>query len=328
MFSFEYPINFSLLILVPITYFYSLKKNPFIRLNHSIFGSINFLKTNIIIKIINFIIKLFFLLSLISLIIASTRPMIINKKEINLNDGMNIMIVVDLSPTMAALDSNNKTHLELAKETIKYFISKRKNDSIGLLGFAKETFLYSALTQDYHYLSDRLSDLNILDLGDGSALGLGLASALYHMKDFENEKVILLLTDGINNLEKVPYKEAIYLANELNIKIYTIAIISNKEVLKIKFKKNDKEYIGNLNNFYNENILKEIAQRTKGKYFKAYEKNILENIFSFIDSKETSKRYIKIETDKLYIYDFFIDLSIIFFFIAFFLKEIILKSIL
>ena len=333
MFNFENPINlFFILFSLPIIFFY-FKKNNFIRLNFSVYSGVEFSKKNNLVTFLNFFYKLLNILCLLCLILALSKPFITKREEIDLTDGFNIMIVLDISPTMLALDYsdndhtiNNLSRLEAAKNILVSFVKKRKNDNIGITAFASDAFLYSPLSKDYNFLISKIKALKVFSLGDGSAIGFGISTALYHLQKQKNKKIIILVTDGINNNNEISYKSSIDLALNMNVKIYTIGLGRDKKESVINIKRNGKYYSGKVRNSYNEKILKEIAAKTGGEYFNAYNNNILENIFNFLDSKEASKRYVKINSLKDYKYDILLNIAIILAIIAFIIKEIILKT--
>src|SRR5690606_33369855 len=167
----------------------------------------------------------FFLLSLLMIIIALARPQRSNEKVEQYTEGIDIMLVMDISESMDLQDFE-PNRLEAAKETAIQFINGRFGDRIGMVIFAGEAYSLSPLTTDYELLTDLIADINF-DMMDakGTAIGSSVAAATNRMRESESKsKVIVLLSDGDNNAGNVDPLFAAELASAMDIKIYTIAV--------------------------------------------------------------------------------------------------------
>jgi len=231
------------------------------------------------------------LLVLTLLILAMARPRLTLKQQSINAEGIDIMLVMDVSTSMLAKDFK-PNRLEAAKAVAMDFISHRKYDRIGLVIFAAEAFTFAPLTTDHELLKNFISQIRAGILKDGTAIGNGLAAAINRLKDSKaKSKVIILLTDGVNNAGYISPETAVEMAKKFNIKIYTIGIGSNQQAsmggfASIFFGGNEAEL--------DEQLLKAIAARTGGRYFRAKNKQELAKIYDYIDQLEKTKIEVKV----------------------------------
>ncbi|MCB0235519.1 MAG: VWA domain-containing protein, partial [Anaerolineae bacterium] len=166
------------------------------------------------------------LLAIAMLVIALARPQIVQGKETIKGEGVDIALALDISGSMASLDFQPANRLEAAKEVIGSFVEKRAYDKIGLVVFASEAFNQTPLTLDRNALERSLGQVELApDLGidDGTAIGLGVANAANMLSQSDaKSKVVILLTDGVNNAGEIDPVTAAEAAKTLGIKIYTI----------------------------------------------------------------------------------------------------------
>jgi Ca-activated chloride channel family protein len=164
-------------------------------------------------------------LVLISLLVALARPRIVHEEERIIGHGIDIMISLDVSGSMRAVDFQPVNRLEAAKKVARYFVEKRKNDRIGMVVFAGKAFTRCPLTLDYNILMNTIDNIDFPQHFDGTAIGMGLATAVARLKDSDAEsKVIILVTDGMNNTGEIDPLTAAQLAATYGIKVYPIAI--------------------------------------------------------------------------------------------------------
>ncbi len=164
-------------------------------------------------------------LVLISLLVALARPRIVHEEERIIGHGIDIMISLDVSGSMRAVDFQPVNRLEAAKKVARYFVEKRKNDRIGMVVFAGKAFTRCPLTLDYNILMNTIDNIDFPQHFDGTAIGMGLATAIARLKDSDAEsKVIILVTDGMNNTGEIDPFTAAQLAATYGIKVYPIAI--------------------------------------------------------------------------------------------------------
>ena len=167
-------------------------------------------------------------LTLLFLILAIARPRLSDRKELIRGQGIDIIISLDVSGSMQAIDFKPKNRLEAAKSVALDFIEGRKNDRIGVVIFAPHAFTVCPLTTDYNLLRHIVSNIEIPAESAGTAIGMGIATAVARLKDSEAEtKIILLITDGLNNTGEIDPITAAHLAATYGIKIYPIGIGSD-----------------------------------------------------------------------------------------------------
>ncbi len=229
----------------------------------------------------------FFILSLLMVIIALARPQRSNEKVEQYTEGIDIMIVMDISESMDLQDFQ-PNRLEAAKETAIEFINGRFGDRIGMVIFAGEAFSLSPLTTDYELLTELIREITF-DMMDvkGTAIGSALAAATNRMRESEAaSKVIVLLSDGDNNAGNVDPVFAAELAAAMDIKIYTIAV--GKDGL-VPY---GTDFFGRpqmIESYLNEGTLRQIAEIGSAEFFRASDDQALTNIFTQIDQLEKAE---------------------------------------
>jgi Ca-activated chloride channel family protein len=234
-----------------------------------------------------------FWLGFVSLILALAGPVIVTKRRDYLTRGIDLIIALDESPSMSARDTGEGNRFEAAKEVIESFIDERENDALGLVSFAAEAALRVPATLDYEAVRAALGGLRIMELGDGTAIGMGIAVSAVHLKESGGqEKVIVLLTDGDNNAGEISPLEAAQVAAQLGIRVYTIGLGREGEAtLDFIDPNTGKQYRGVYKGKFNEPLLQEMAHLTGGRYFHAGGKGTLSAVFQEIDALErTDKR--------------------------------------
>ncbi len=162
---------------------------------------------------------------IVLLIVSLARPRLAHKEEEITGKGIDIMIAIDVSGSMKAVDFKPTNRLEAAKKVANSFIENRKNDRIGLVIFAENAFTQCPLTLDYNILMQTMENIKIDDSANGTAIGMGLATAVARLKDSEaKSKVVILITDGRNNAGEIGPEQAANLASTFGIKVYTIGV--------------------------------------------------------------------------------------------------------
>jgi len=222
------------------------------------------------------------------IIIALARPQLINStKDVN-TEGIDIVIALDVSSSMEAEDFK-PNRLEAAKEKAKEFIDYRINDRIGLVIFSAESFTQCPITSDHTILKSFFSDIKTKMLEDGTAIGMGLSTSISRLKDSDaKSKVIILLTDGMNNTGKISPLTATDLAKGYGIRVYTVGVgTTGKAPYKIDTPFG-KQYMY-VDVEIDEELLREIAKETGGQYFRATNNKGLEEIYKSIDQLEKTK---------------------------------------
>ncbi len=223
-------------------------------------------------------------------ILALARPQSMLSRRETKVEGIDIVLTMDVSGSMLAEDFK-PNRLEAAKKVAANFIEGRTTDRMGLVVFAGEAYTQVPLTIDHRILLNQLAKLKLGNLKDGTALGDGLATAINRVKDSEaKSKVIILLTDGVNNQGSVDPQSAAEIAKLYDIRLYTIGVGSlGKAPYPFKDAFGHTRY-QNIDVEIDEPMLRSMAASTEGgEYFRATNKSALERIFQQIDDMEKSK---------------------------------------
>lgn len=233
-------------------------------------------------------------LALIALIFALARPQEGKTITRTQASGVDIMLVIDVSRSMLAEDftigGQRANRLEAVKQVTETFIRERPNDRIGIVAFAGRPYLVSPLTLDHDWLRQNLERTRIGLVEDGTAIGSALASASNRLKDKESKsKLVVLLTDGDNNMGRVSPATAAEAAQALGIKVYTIGSGSRGNAPYPVGDAFGRTVYRQIPVEFDEEILKQIAATTGGSYFRATDTQSLQGIFDEIDELEKSE---------------------------------------
>lgn len=231
-------------------------------------------------------------LAIVFLVVALARPQSSNSWQTYTSEGIDIVLALDISGSMLARDFT-PDRLEAAKEVATKFILERPEDKIGLVIFAGESFTQCPLTTDQAVLVNLLREVKSGMIEDGTAIGLGLANAVNRLKDSPaKSKVVILLTDGVNNRGAIAPATAAELAKTYGIRVYTIGVGTYGEApypVQTPFG----VQLQNAPVEIDEEVLQQIATLTGGKYFRATDNDKLTQIYSEIDQLEKSKIEVK-----------------------------------
>lgn len=238
------------------------------------------------------------LLTLALLIFGFARPQLGNTTTEIEASGIDILLAVDVSGSMEALDFSLEgkaaNRLDVVKSVMQTFIDERPNDRIGLLAFAGRPYMVSPLTLDHDWLLKRLGSLEVGMVEDGTAIGSAIGSGLNRLRDRDaKSRILILLTDGMNNAGTVPPLVAAEAAETFGIKVYTIGAgtrgeapmpvtdsFGRKRLLRVKVDIDDV-------------TLSKVAEMTGGQYFRATDTASLEKVYAEINAMETTTRNIK-----------------------------------
>ena len=238
------------------------------------------------------ILKYLRLISLLLIIIALARPQVIDTStRVKTNSGIDIIIAIDVSASMLAKDLK-PNRLDALKNVADEFIKNRVSDRIGLVEYAGESYTKTPLTTDKSIILRSLKEIkynNIIE--GGTAIGMGLATSVNRIKDSKaKSKVIILLTDGVNNAGFIDPVTAAELAKEFEIKIYSIGLGTNGLALSpVGIDSRGKFNYANVQVEIDEKLLTQISEMTGGKYFRATDNNRLKEIYSDIDMLEKTE---------------------------------------
>jgi len=270
--NFNHPEAFFLLLTIPlflVLRFFKIFEQPSFSLTIADWKGRHFEWKNKVTSFMKFVSKFLFYVSYILLIIVLADPVGIHSQKEYTSRGAEIVFVVDESPSMAALDIASDTRLAAAKKAINYLVAANLGTSYGLVACGLEAALLVPPTMDQHSFSEQLDRLSIGELGDGSAIGTGLATAVYHLISSKSpSKIIVLLTDGENNAGSIHPLTAANLAYENNIRVFVAGIGTNGTVaVKYSDPKTGKVYSGYLESNFDDTSLRAIASGANGEYF-------------------------------------------------------------
>jgi len=229
--------------------------------------------------------------SIILFLVALSGPRLVLQETAYNTEGIDIILAIDTSGTMAAEDfmikNKRVNRLSIVKEVVAEFIERRENDNIGLIAFAGLAYTVAPLTTDYDWIIENLGRVELGIIEDGTAVGSAIASSVARLKMSKaKSKVIILLTDGVNNSGEIDPISAASIAKNFKIKIYTIGAGTKGSVpypaVDILGRKVYRKALVDLD----EKSLKEIASMTGGKYFRATDTDSLRQIYEDIDDME------------------------------------------
>ena len=240
------------------------------------------------------------LLTLALLIVAVARPQASREREVVRGKGVDIILALDMSGSMAALDFAPDDRLGAAKNVIESFIAKRHYDRIGLVVFAREAFSQCPPTFDYDALRQLLAQVDLapeMGLEDGTAIGMGLAQAVAMLQESEAaSKLVILLTDGVNNAGQIDPITAAQAAEALDIRVYTVGM--GKPGM-VPFPVNDSLFgkrMRTIPSEIDEETLQRIADTTGALFFRATDTDGLQRTYDEIDRMEKSKVEVEVFT--------------------------------
>jgi Ca-activated chloride channel homolog len=261
-------------------------------------------------------------------IIALARPQAGQTEEEIITEGIDIMLTLDISGSMKAEDFKPQNRLGAAKEVMEKFIKSRSNDRIGLVVFSRHSLTQCPLTLDYGVLLDLLEKIDMGMIEDGTAIGTAIANSVNRLRDSTvKSKVMILLTDGVNNAGKIDPLTAAKAAEALGIKIYTIgAGKPGGAMYPVEDPIFGKRYV-RMNTEIDEVLLKKIADGTGGMYFRAEDEEGLEDIYKTIGKLEKTKIETKEYANYTELSGFFILPGILIFLLGTVLSETVFRKI-
>ncbi len=324
---FANPVYFwLLLLLIPMTgwYIWKLRKS---QASLQVSASQGFDKAPVSYKVyLRHLPFVFRILCLILLIITLARPQSTDNWQNSTTEGIDIVMAIDISTSMLAEDLK-PNRLEAAKDVATSFIAGRHNDNIGLVLFARESFMLCPLTIDHAVLLNLLKDVQAGMIEDGTAIGHGLANAVSRLKDSQaRSKVVILLTDGSNNSGEIAPVTAAELARTYGIRVYTVAV-GTKGTAPYPFQVAGRIIYQNVPVEIDEETLTQIAQITGGKYFRATNNKTLKSIYEEIDQMEKTKINVQEYSKKQEEYLPFAIFALLFLFLELLLRHTLLRNI-
>jgi len=243
------------------------------------------------------------IIALSSLIIALARPRTVDiSNQTKTTKGIDIVMAIDLSSSMLAKDLR-PNRMEALKQVASNFVDARPNDRIGVVVYAAEAYTKTPVTSDKAIVKEAIRDIKYDKvLQDGTGIGMGLTTAVNRLKESKaKSKIIILLTDGVNNAGFIEPETASEIAKEYGIKVYTIGLGSNGMAeFPYAYAPNGRDFLYKMMPVeIDQELMKTIARNTGGKYFRAYSNSKLESVYNEINKLETTE----IEELKFYDYD-------------------------
>jgi Ca-activated chloride channel family protein len=244
-------------------------------------------------------------LTLALFILGLARPQFVESETAVKASGIDIVVAIDLSGSMEAEDFELKgqrvNRLVIAKDVLKKFVEKRPGDRIGLVAFAGKAYVAAPLTLDHDFLQMNIDRLELHTIEDGTAIGSGLSAAINRLRELKSKsKIVVLMTDGVNNAGKVPPLTAAEAAQALAIKVYTIGV-GTRGLAPVPRGVNvfGQKVYGQAEVDIDEKTLTAVAQKTGGEYFRADNTDTLRKIYERIDTLEKTevetKKYVHIK---------------------------------
>ncbi len=287
--SFAYPYYFALLLLIPVMIWWQVrqkrKDNPAMRLT-TVSG---LAKVNPSWKV-RFRPLLFALriLTLVALTVALARPQSSNVTESVDSEGIDIVMSIDVSGSMLAEDLK-PNRIEAAKKVAMNFINQRPTDRIGLVIFSGESFSQCPITIDHNVLKEQLSQIKSGMLVDGTAIGMGLATGVDRLRNATGKsKVLILLTDGVNNTGLIDPSTALEIAKAYKVRVYTIGVGTEGQAMyPVQTPFGTQKQMMPVQ--IDEQLLKKIATETGGRYYRATSNKSLSAVYREIDQLEKTK---------------------------------------
>ncbi len=237
-----------------------------------------------------FVLTLLRIFAITAFVLAFARPQAGTENREVSAEGVDIMLALDVSGSMKAEDFKPYNRLYVAKEEIKKFVQKRISDRIGLVIFSQSSFTQCPLTLDYGVLLNFLEQVKFGMIQDGTAIGMALANSINRLRETPSKsKIIVLLTDGVNNAGQIDPLTAATIANTMGVKIYAIGVGKpGNAMYPVDDPIFGKRYVY-LPNEIDEETLQQIADKTGGKYFRARSEKELEQIYTEIDNLEKTE---------------------------------------
>ena len=288
---FANPEFFWLLLLLPLMllwYWYWNKKS---QANVTFSSTIAFKKTKSWSDALYHLLFVLRMIAIALIVVALARPQTHSENaKTKITDGIDIVMAIDVSASMLSQDLK-PNRFEALKKVASQFVKDRSNDRIGLVIYAGESYTKTPVTTDKSIILNALSEITYGQIEDGTAIGMGLATAVNRLKESKaKSRVIILLTDGVNNTGFIDPQTAAELAAEYGIKVYTVGIGTNGMALSPYALNADGSIIYRMQQVdIDEPLMKKIAQVTKGRYFRATNNQKLQQIYDEINQMETTK---------------------------------------
>lgn len=262
------------------------------------------------------------------IVLAFADPVVSEQERVYTTRGADIVFVIDTSPSMAARDIGGGLRIDAAKQAALNLVQKKPGASYGLVAMGNEAAIVVPPTSDLEYFENRLASLTLGEMGEGTAIGTGLSSAIYHLSTSKApRKSIVLITDGENNAGEIHPDTAAKLAVENKITLYTVGIGTRGSVpLDYKDPYTGKEYTGYLDSSFDSAPLEKIALSSGGHYYSVENLPALSTALAAITRRESvAQNYYLRNVNKQY-YDKFLFAAIMIFGLSWVIRRFLLKE--
>ena len=332
MHGFENPAAFWLLLLIPLLFFLRkarLFARPAFYVTLSDWGGKTFDFSQGRQRFFTFLSKGALCLGYVFVVIALAKPVFYKQERVYTSRGSDILFVIDVSPSMAARDIGGMRRIDAAKQTVKDLVLENNGASFGLVAMAKEASVIVPQTMDYSLFLERLDSVQTGFLGDGTALGTGLCTAVYHLlSSSASKKCIVLVTDGENNSGAIHPETASTLASKNNITVYTLGVGTSGSVpIEYVDPKTGKNYSGFLNSSFDSTALRQISLLGGGRYFEILSINDLSLALSVISRSESTVQTYHSKTTSVGFSENIIFLAILFVIMSWIFKRLFLREV-
>lgn len=331
MIHFENPLAFFLLLLIPAFYFLRavhIFSSPSIPLTLGDWNGSAFEYKQTLRTFFSFLAHFFSVIGFTLLVVAYTNPTISHQEKIYVSKGSDILYVLDVSPSMAARDMSDLTRLEAAKSAIKALETKHNGSAAGIIEMGKDAKVLVPCTMDRALFFEKLDNLVVGDMGDGTAIGTGLLCALFHLKSSRApKKNIVLITDGENNSGIVHPHTAAALLKENNINLYILGIGTRGRVpVEYIDPATKRLYTGTLESDYDTMALFQIAAEANGTFFETNSLSSLSETLETVNKTASTIQSYSIKNSDKPLYRTFLCFTLMFFIASFLLKRFFLKE--
>ncbi|MCQ2590284.1 MAG: VWA domain-containing protein [Treponema sp.] len=329
--NFQNPVAFLFLLFIPLLYILR-KLKIFTRISFPAvlgdWGGKNFEWNDKTLKFFSIVSKILIYVAFFIVVAAFADPVIAKQEKIYTSLGTDIVFVIDVSPSMAAKDMDGESRLDIAKKTIANLVTENDGVRLGIVALGSNASVVVPPTTDHQTVFQRISELHILMMGDGSAIGDGLSTAVCHMvSSSAPNKCIILLTDGESNAGSIHPETAAGLAKDNGISIYVVGI-GSKGIVTLEYEdpNTGKIISGRYDSNFNAASLRKIAAIANGKYFETKStEDLVSTIFNVTKKESVIQSFTYRTTNKL-LYDVFLFWGILLFSIAWIIKLVFLHE--
>ena len=331
MFSFAEPGWLLLLLPIPASlfvYFIALRNKGGLPFAYKIWGGWGFSPQQLFVVVFLFASRVIYVLAFVILVGALSRPNVAYQKNVYLNSAAAILFLLDLSPSMGAVDVPPHSRIEQAKHAMRDFMANRSNDSIGIVGFGSEVALLWPASLNYQGAMKRFNDIRVASLGYGTAIGLGLAVSASHLIKLPNEhKILIVFTDGGNNTGEILPEGAADIIREQGIELYIVGLGQPDTRSALIFDpETGQQFHGNLSESYNPDRLRKIAAIAGGSFYNGASSQLLNKNIRTIDRKEESQSNTLIRVERRALEQYFIGAGLLLALLGFILRCVVFRE--